>query len=137
MMINVDILDIVEVGPEYAKILPLAFSVSIFFISLFIFFFFFFFFIFFIPLFFSQSTNLSSGFNFINLGSILGLNSLFFGSDTSSQLLNFGGLDYSLKGHGADQLGVSLNSLNMITPESSLISALQIGILGESLFSTF
>lgn len=46
-------------------------------------------------------------------------------------------MDYSLIAHGADQLGVSLNSLNMITPESSLISALQIGILGESLFSTF
>ena len=94
-------------------------------------------FIFFIPLFFSQSTSLSSGFNFINLGSILGLNSLFFGSDTSSQLLNFGGLDYSLIGHDADQLGVSLNSLNMITPESSLISTLQIGILGESLYTNF
>jgi len=130
MMINVDILDIVEVGPEYAKILPLAFSISILFISLFIFL---------IPLFFSfsQSTSLSSGFNFINLGSILSLNSLFFGSDTSSQLLNFGGLDYSLIGHGADQLGVSLNSLNMITPESSLISTLQISILGESLYSKF
>jgi len=127
-MINVDILDIVEVGPEYAQILPLAFSISILFISLFIFL---------IPLFFSQSTSLASGFNFINLGSILSLNSLFFGSDISSQLLNFGGSDYSLIGQGADQLGVSLNSLNMITPESSFISTIQIGILGESLFSNF
>ena len=127
-MINVDILDIVEVGPEYAKLLPLAFSISIFFIYLFIFL---------IPIFFSQSTSLASGFHFINLGSILSLNSFFFGSDTSSQILNFGGLDNSLIGHGADQLGVSLNSLNMITPESSLISTLQIGILGESLYSNF
>jgi NADH-ubiquinone oxidoreductase chain 6 len=128
MMINVDILDIVEVGPDYTKILPLAFSISILFISLFIFL---------IPFFFSQSTSVSSGFNYINLISILGLNSIFFGSDTSSQLLNFGGLDYSLIGHGADQLEVSLNSLNMITPESSLISTLQISILGESLYSNF
>jgi NADH:ubiquinone oxidoreductase subunit 6 (subunit J) len=46
-------------------------------------------------------------------------------------------LGYSLIEHNVDQLGVSLNSLNIITPESSLISTLQISILGESLYNKF
>lgn len=131
MMINVDILDIVEVGPEYGKILPLAFSISIFLISLFIFL---------IPFFsinsgndnFSGISSSLESFNvLINLGSILGFNSFIFGSDSSYQSII--GLDTIV----LEPLGSSLNIISVLTPENTLVPTLQISILGESLYSIF
>lgn len=107
MMINIDIIDIIEIGPEYGKNLPLAYTISILFLS---------FFMLFIPLFTE---------NFYSFDLFLYINKLIYyplGLSTEN-IVNYESILNS--------------NLNILNPETSLTNLLQIEILGESLYSFF
>jgi NADH-ubiquinone oxidoreductase chain 6 len=112
MMINTDILDIVEIGTEYGKNLPLAYTISI---LLFIFF------IFFIPNFLLNIYNIEI-FNFFN-------NFLIFKVETPSFVEQVNILNNSNYIYNISSLGSTFSA------ESSISNVLQIEILGELLYS--
>lgn len=125
MMINTDILDIVEIGPEYGKNLPLAYTVSILF---------FIFFIFFLPNFLFNIYNIEI-FNYLN--SFLSSNSValqqltVYMPNTQSDFVSASHQLLTV----VEQPSTFVYNINSLNPETSISNVLQIETLGELLYS--
>lgn len=139
MMINTDILDIIEIGPEYGKNIPLAYTISILFIV---------YFIALIPVFLDNVYDNREIFYFLN-NIIFQLKKESFSTiltlDSSSNILDFKfdpiGIEIEninttiAEIQNLKSTDLLLTNYNLFNPEISFSNVLQIEILGELLYS--
>lgn len=130
MMINTDILDIVEIGPEYGKNIPLAYTISLLFIT---------FFILFLPFIFFNNLGVedTNSINYFSLNADLEIVQIFnYVAHQINSFLNFNTNSLNSYYENIEINNFSLvNNTNLFNPELLISNALQIETLGVTIYS--